>query len=379
MTRVVLVAGASGVVGQAAITAFAAAGDQVLALSRRAPALGADGPARDGTVVHLPVDLRDPDSVQAQAGALATVTHLVYAALYEQPGLIEGWVDPEQMAINDEMFATLTAVLCAQPSSLEQICLMQGTKAYGAHLHAIEVPAREDRQRDAHDNFYWLQEDRLRQLCAARNGLSYTIVRPQIVFGDALGSAMNLVPVIGCYGALCKAAGEPLHFPGGPFGAGQDTLFEATDALLLGRMLQWATRAPEARNRIFNVTNGEPFTFSSLWPDVAGALGMVTGEHRPRALAPWLTQQADRFAQIQERLDLVRQPLASMLGESHHYADALLAPQRTSPAPPALVSTVALRQAGFGECCDTRQMFASALARLQAARVLPPASWDGQL
>jgi nucleoside-diphosphate-sugar epimerase len=379
MTRVVLVAGASGVVGQAAIAAFAAAGDQVLALSRRVPALTTDGPERQSAVVHLPVDLRDPASVQAQAGALARVTHLVYAALYEQPGLIEGWVDPEQMAINDQMFATLTAVLCAQPSSLEQICLMQGTKAYGAHLHAIDVPAREDSPRDAHDNFYWLQEDRLRQLCAARDGLAYTIVRPQIVFGDALGSAMNLMPVIGCYGALRKVAGEPLHYPGGPFGAGQDTLFEATDALLLGRMLHWATRAPEARNRIFNVTNGEPFTFSSLWPDIAVALGMVPGEHRPLTLAPWLAEQADRYGQIQERLDLVRHPLLSMLGESHHYADALFAPQRKSPAPPALVSTVALRQAGFGECCDTRQMFTAALARLQAARVLPPVSWDGQL
>lgn len=329
--------------------------------------------------MHLSVDLRDPDSVRSRAAELATVTHLVYAALYEQPGLIEGWVDPEQMAINDEMFATLTGVLCAAPSSLEHICLMQGTKAYGAHLHAIEIPAREDSQRDAHDNFYWLQEDRLRRLCAAHSALSYTIVRPQIVFGDALGSAMNLIPVIGCYGALCKAAGAPLHFPGGPFGAGRDTLFEATDAMLLGRMLHWATHAAAARNRIFNVTNGEPFTFSSLWPDIATALGMAPGEHRPLALAPWLAEQADRFARIQNRLQLLGPPLMVMLGESHHYADALLAPTRTAPAPAALVSTVALRQAGFEECCDTRQMFAAALARLQAARVLPPASWDGQL
>ncbi len=41
------------------------------------------------------------------------------------------------------------------------------------------------------------------------------------------------------------------------------------------------------------------------------------------------------------------------------------------PIPPALVSTIKLRQAGFGDCVDTEAMFRSHLARLVERRVLP--------
>ena len=40
--------------------------------------------------------------------------------------------------------------------------------------------------------------------------------------------------------------------------------------------------------------------------------------------------------------------------------------------PPALVSTIKLRQAGFGGCIDTDDMFRKWFARFRERRLLPP-------
>ena len=152
----VLVVGASGLVGFAAIRAFMAApGWEVVGVSRRRP-LGLD----EATLVS--VDLTDPARCAEVFGAMHDVTHLVYAALYEKEDLVAGWRDPEQMRINDAMLRNLFEPLRAAARGLRHVTLLQGTKAYGAHVEPVPVPARERWPRHPHDNFYWLQEDYLR-------------------------------------------------------------------------------------------------------------------------------------------------------------------------------------------------------------------------
>ena len=82
----VLIAGASGLVGTAAALAFLKSGYEVIALSRRPPELLAGC-----NHVHLPLDLRDPHACRAAAAELGRVTHVVYAAVHELPGLTAGW------------------------------------------------------------------------------------------------------------------------------------------------------------------------------------------------------------------------------------------------------------------------------------------------
>ena len=95
MTRkkhTILIAGASGVVGAAAVEHFASLPDwQVLALSRR-PTKLPEG------VRHVPLDLTDAAACAAMAPSLKDVTHVMFAALYELPELVAGWRDPKQMA-----------------------------------------------------------------------------------------------------------------------------------------------------------------------------------------------------------------------------------------------------------------------------------------
>ena len=81
----VLVAGASGVVGYSAVKHFATVpGCAVVGLSRRLP-MDLEG----ATLVS--VDLHDADACRAVVRAHSDVTHLVYAALFEKPGLVAGW------------------------------------------------------------------------------------------------------------------------------------------------------------------------------------------------------------------------------------------------------------------------------------------------
>lgn len=360
--RTVLIAGATGVVGHAALEHFAADPDwNVIAVSRRQPELPPGFRGR-----HLLLDLGDSQACRAAIAALPEVTHLVYAALYEKPGLVRGWREHDQMQTNLAMLRNLLDPLAERPGQLQHVSLLQGTKAYGVHLHPVAVPARESSPRDAHENFYWLQEDHLREQ-AQRHGFGFTIFRPQLVFGDALGVAMNLVPVIGAYAALCREQGLPMGYPGGP-----SNILEATDARLLARAFAWAAQAPSARNEIFNITNGDVFVWRNLWPAIADALGVVAGPDTPRSLAEFLPTQADAWQRLVQRHQLRPTQLPALLGESHHYADFCFGWRAREAPPSVIVSTIKLRQAGFADCIDTERMFRDWFARLQQQRVLPP-------
>jgi len=355
----VLVAGATGVVGHAAMEELAARGWDVVALSRRRPE------CTTGEVRHLAVDLRDGAAAAAAVGGLRDVTHVVYAALFEKPGLVGGWYERDQMETNLVMLRHCLEPLARASPSLRHVSLLQGTKAYGVHHHAIAVPARERWPRDPHENFYWLQEDWLRATAAAA-GWTWTVFRPQIVFGWSWGTAMNLVPVIGAYAAICREEGLPFGFPGGA-----DVVLEAVDARLLARALAWAAEAPAAANQIFNVTNGDVFVWRNVWPAIAAALDVEAASDTPRSMATFLPGHAATWDRIVGRHGLRPIRLPELLGESHHYADFCFAHGATGALPPALVSTIKLRQAGFGDCIDTEDMLRDWFRLFRQRRILP--------
>ena len=357
----VLVAGASGVVGAAVVEHVLATTDwDVVALSRRVPRVRAERPFE-----HVALDLRDALAVAAGADALAGVTHLVYAALYEKPGLVDGWTEADQMETNRAMFANLLDTLVVVAPGLEHVSLMQGTKAYGAHLHPIPVPAREDAPRDDHANFYFLQEDHLREV-ASRHGLRWTVLRPQVVLGGAVGAAMNLVPVLGAYAAICRETGEPFSFPGGA-----SYVWEAVDARLCAEALLWCAQTPAAHGEIYNLTNGDVFEWRNLWPAIAAALGVEPGPDRRRGMAEFLRSHAGTWDAIVERHGLEPFGLDELVGESDHYADLCFNLGELDEVFPRFVSTVKIRQAGFGSCYDTEDTLRHWLRRLVDEKVLP--------
>lgn len=355
----VLIAGASGLVGTAAARAFAEVGWAVIALSRRSPELLADLEVR-----HLALDLEDAAACREATEALGEVTHVVYAAVHELPGLMPGWSDPGQIETNGRMLSNLLEPL-VEHARLRHVTLLQGTKAYGAAVRPMRVPARESQPRVEHPNFYWLQEDFVRDH-SDRRGYDFTILRPQLIVGPNHGVVMNLPPVIGAYAALRHQEGLPFAFPGGA-----DWVWEAVDVRLVGRACLWSATEPAAWGETFNLTNGEVFTWRDMWPALADTLGVPVGPDEPVSLAAYLGERTELWREVVRRHDLQAIELPALLGESHHYADLCFNYGSQSPPPPTFVSTVKIRKAGFNDVHNTEESFCHWLADLQARRVLP--------
>ncbi|HZP28945.1 MAG TPA: hypothetical protein VFC99_08330 [Acidimicrobiia bacterium] len=279
-----------------------------------------------------------------------------------------GWRDAQHREVNLRMFRGVLDPLVDAARSLRHVTLLQGMKAYGGHLGPAPVPAREREPRHPHPDFYFMQEDHLRE---RQEGApwSFTILRPQVVYGVSLGSPMNLIPAIGVYGAVRRERGLPLAFPGGA-----PRVSEAVDAALLADAIHWAGDAPAAQGETFNVTNVDVFTWRGVWPAIAETLGMPVGGDEPQQLATTMSAWEPVWADVVRRYGL-RAPseLERMVGDAFVYADLLFGFGTERVTLPVLASTVKIRRHGFGECTDTEEMFCRLFRRYQELRLLPPA------
>ena len=117
-----------------------------------------------------------------------------------------------------------------------------------------------------------------------------------------------------------------------------------------------------------------PVRAAALFPALIGAvyalqcLAVASGALPWPALAVFVL--APLWRQIAERHGLRVPDLNALIGLSWQYADATFASQRPFPVPP-LVSTIALRQAGFGACIDTEDCILQHLQAMQAQGYLP--------
>jgi nucleoside-diphosphate-sugar epimerase len=358
--RKVAVAGATGLVGNAALRHFGGSGGcEVVALSRRKPR------ALYGAR-YVQVDLTDPAQCAGMSAELRGATHLVYAALYEGPNLVDGWRDERQIRTNDAMLRNLMAVLEPAAPSLRHVALLQGTKAYGVHVRPLTVPAREGRS-EMHEqpNFYWAQENFVRELQQGK-AWHWSILRPVLIVGEAMGGAMDLIPPLGVYAAMLREQGRALDYPGGAARVSQ-----AVDVDLLARAIGWAGEAGAARNEAFNVTNGDVFTWENVWPAIAEALDMKPGGAVPLSLAATYPQWIAPWDALRQKYDLISPDLEAFVGLSFQYADYTMRYGQTQPGPPSIVSTVKINQADFTEMMDTEDTFRKWFRHARSSRLLP--------
>lgn len=177
--RHVLVVGATGVVGRAAVEHFEGLGSwRVTMVSRRPPLFAT-------AAQHIPLDLTDRLACEAALGSLGGVTHLVYTAL---SGV--DIAEPAAVVTNTEMLRNTLESLetGASAQTLQHVSLMQGRKAYaGADPKLLLWPLKERHPRSeaAEPNWYFTHEDLLiehhqRQATA----WTYTIWRPPTVLCD---------------------------------------------------------------------------------------------------------------------------------------------------------------------------------------------------
>ena len=220
--------------------------------------------------------------------------------------------------------------------------------------------------RDNHENFYWLQEDYLKDL-AIQCGFTWTIFRPALVLGSAIGVPMNVLPVIGAFAAIAREGGTPFAFPGH-----FSFVFQATDVRLIAEAAVWASTNDAANNEHFNVTNGEVFSWRDLWPTLSETLGVQMSDDKPLRLAEFLPAHAEIWDRVVERHNLRQLPLSAILGQSHYYADYLFGYGLTAAPPPVFMSTIKIKEAGFHRVFDTSKCVEHWLNQLIDRRILPP-------
>ena len=354
--RKILITGASGLVGRSAVEHFAARpGWQVVGASRRKPDLAA-------RATYMSLDLTDRAACVTALGRHADLTHIVYAAVHEKADLTRGWTEADQVATNLAMLRNLVEAAEAAAPNLRHITLLQGTKAYGVHLGPFKVPAKETSPRYMPPNFYYDQEDWLRARQAGK-AWSWTVLRPQIVCGFALNSAMNVLTSIGVFAAISRELNLPLRFPGG-----EPRILEMTDARLLARAIEWAATTERCAGEIFNITNGDCFEWPTLWPRVAEIFNMPLGPAHPCRLQRVMADKAPVWDHIVAKHGLAPHALEALV-PSWQYADFTLG--YGSRPNPVILSTIKARQFVFHDCIDTETMLVGWLRELQLQNILP--------
>ncbi len=352
-----LVVGALGVVGRANVEYLSGLSDwEVIALSRRAPDF-------DSRAQFVSADLMNAESCRAALRDHRDITHVIFAALHEQPSLVSGWTEADHVRVNLTMLKNLLDVIEETSPALRHIALMHGGKAYGVHLGPPpRVPSRETDPRTMPPNFYYDQEDFLR---ARQRGKPWhwTILRPPAVCGFAVGSPMNTILTVGLFAAISRELGLALRFPGAT-----GHLKDACDAGLLARAVHWAGQNPAAANQIFNVSNGDCFLWEQAFPRIAEVFGMECAAPHAMSLARVMPDKGKVWDALVQKHQL-RPYRFEQLVPSWEYADFTF---RHRQAPfESLQSTIKIRQAGFHDCVDTEAMFVTQLRDLQSRRILP--------
>ena len=126
------------------------------------------------------------------------------------------------------------------------------------------------------------------------------IREPPIVSGRrGIRTARNLIAVVGAYAAICRELGVAFDFPGAP--GAHTALSEITDCSMLARFTFWCMTEPNAAGRAFNITNGDLFRWSDLWPWLADYFGLKTGVVRPMKLERWMADKCPVWQRSAER------------------------------------------------------------------------------
>ncbi len=351
--RVAVIAGATGAASKRLVEVLVAdPAWRVVGLSRNPPK------SPSPRLTYMAADLTDLANTKAALAKVPDATHVFYTA---RAKFTDATLGVEDVEGNATMVRNLVLGAEAGCRGLAHVHLVEGTKWYGMHLGAFPTPAREDDRRHMPPNFYYAQEDLLREHQKGKRW-TWSASRPGFLYDFAPERPRNLIAVIGAWAAMAQEAQMPLDFPGKP--KCYDALFEATDAGQLARSLKWMATSEAARNQAFNVMDGTLFRWNRLWPRIAKLYGLETGVVRPIKLAQWMADKQPMWDAIVKRRGLEPSRLEDVA--TWAFGDFVFGLEHD------VVSSVAkLRLAGYHDTVDTEEQILAHLVRYREAKVLP--------
>lgn len=303
---------------------------------------------------HLVCDLSDPEACARVLGALTAVTHVFWT------GHATGTQWISKAARDADLFRNALTALEPVASDLQHICLLQGSKYYGRHLGPFKTPAKEDDPRHFPPNFYYTQEDFLRELQRGKRW-RFSLMRPHIVCGYAR-TDINLPKPIAVFATLCKRLGLPLKFPGPE--AAYRAVHCASDVDLLNQGMLWASTTPACANEAFNMVNGDHFRWQYLWPKIAEWFDMPCGDVQTLDLEQMMADKAPLWDAIVREHGLLPTPF-------HEAANWSFANYAFAPTWDIMLDNTKARRYGFQAFVDTEAMFQRIFADFRAQRFIP--------
>nr|AHI88616.2 progesterone 5-beta-reductase [Capsella bursa-pastoris] len=236
---------------------------KVYGVARRPqPSWNADHP-----IDYIQCDVSDTDDVRCKLSPLTDVTHIFFVAWTNRGS------EPENCETNAGMLRNvLRAIVPHAPN------LRTGGKHYigptfanrGGSYH--DPPFTEDLPRLPIQNFYYTLEDVLFEEVEKKEGLTWSVHRPNTIFGFSPYSQMNMVGTLCVYAAICKHEGSPLLFPGSK--TAWEGFAVSSDADLIAEQQIWAAVDPYAGNEAFNCSNGDVFKWKHMWKVLAEQFGI---------------------------------------------------------------------------------------------------------
>ncbi|MET3901217.1 nucleoside-diphosphate-sugar epimerase [Devosia sp. UYZn731] len=346
--RTALVVGANGVIGGNLIDHLLTLEDwDIVGLSRR-------GGISNERLRYVAVDLLDREATNRALADLSEVTHIFYAAYQDRPDWAE--LVPPNLA----MLVNVVDAIEPLATALQHISLMQGYKVYGAHLGPFKTPARESDANHMPPEFNIDQQAFLERRQLGQTW-TWSALRPSVVIGYGLGNPMNLAMVIAIYASMSKELGLPLRFPGKP--GAYDSLLEMTDAGLLARATVWAATSPACANQALNITNGDLFRWSEMWPRIAAYFEMDVAPPLPMNLSTIMADKGPLWVDMVARKELAKVSYADV--SSWPFGDAVFSWNYDFFADGSKA-----RRLGFHEHIDTAAMFFAVFDDLRARKII---------
>ncbi|XP_061349223.1 3-oxo-Delta(4,5)-steroid 5-beta-reductase-like [Gastrolobium bilobum] len=266
-TSVALVIGATGMAGLSLVEALKQPNClggpwKVYGAARRPPPEWFPSSIVDQFITFDAVDSAD---TRAKLFPIAhEVTHLFWLTFQ----FLEN--EEANITVNKAMLLNVLNVLKSSPSSrLNHVTVQTGTKHYmgpisdpvlSTQLVCHEPPFHENMPRLPYPNFYYSLED---VVASHAPSLTYSVHRASLIIGGSSRSLYNALMILTTYAAICRHVGLPFRYPGTRYT--WEHFCDMTDVRVLAQQHVWAAVTPKPKNQAFNCTNGDVFTWKSVW------------------------------------------------------------------------------------------------------------------
>ncbi|KAL6494687.1 NineTeen Complex (NTC) component [Orobanche gracilis] len=230
------------------------------------------------SINYMRCDISDPDDTRAKLSPLTDITHIFYATCANRS------TEAENCQVNGEMLKNVLNAVVPNCPDLKHICLGTGRNHYMGlfedfgKIRALDPPYTEDMPSLDCKNFYYTLEDIVFKEMEKKDGLTWSVHRPGLIFGFSPYSLRNIMGTLCFYASICKHEGNVLRFSGCK--TIWDGYSDCSDADLIAEHQIWATINPYAQNKAFNVSNRDVFKWKHFWKVLAEQYGVECGEYK---------------------------------------------------------------------------------------------------